>query len=502
MKRRWLAVFPLVLGSIFAVGLTACTHPAATSAPLAELSPSPTRAPISRLEPIVVPTLPPLELVPIMIPTRPAPAPFLVPTLPPLELVPIVVPTLPALAPFLVPTHPPLELAPIVVPTLPAPAPFLVPTHPPLELAPIVVPTLPAPAPFLVPTLPPLELAPIVVPTLPPLPELEPNLDVKLQMLEWINDERAKAGAPLLRLGSNAAAQIHAENMLAACMWSFWGADGTKDYTRYSLAGGYQYSFPDGFYMSRRPDRCGKSTDGYVTLSEPLFPKIKPGLEDLVHTRTYGGLWLDPYFQTISMGLAWDTYTLRAFLQLEPDFVDFKQLPTIHDGILEVQGHATRGVEFKHPEDLEIGLIYDPPPRHLTEGQLQLAKCYSRGRPAASILPRLAAGVAHPATDTAPWTPCKSPHDLKPNERVEPAPPLEPVTVHQVTASRWDVEGDRFAITADISAVLAEHGPGIYTLEMVTGSDDLPIGLVQYSIFHEVTPPTTYSRPVSESTQP
>ena len=38
------------------------------------------------------------------------------------------------------------------------------------------------------------------------------------------------------------------------------------------------------------------------------------------------------------------------------------------------------------------------------------------------------------------------------------------LSVPWVTASLWHIGGDRFNISADLSDVLDEHGPGVYTV--------------------------------------
>ena len=59
-------------------------------------------------------------------------------------------------------------------------------------------------------------------------------------LLDLINEARANAGSPPVVMGTNRAAQIHANSALAGCFSSHWGLDGTKPYMRYTLAGGYQ----------------------------------------------------------------------------------------------------------------------------------------------------------------------------------------------------------------------------------------------------------------------
>ena len=63
------------------------------------------------------------------------------------------------------------------------------------------------------------------------------HLKEKRYMLELINIERQRAGLSPVGLGSNAAAQLHAESELEHCSSSHWGIDGLKPYMRYSLGG-------------------------------------------------------------------------------------------------------------------------------------------------------------------------------------------------------------------------------------------------------------------------
>ena len=64
----------------------------------------------------------------------------------------------------------------------------------------------------------------------------------ELIMLELINKARAEAGVPPVRLGTNRAAQLHAEAMHDNCFSAHWGLDGLSADMRYNLAGGQQSS--------------------------------------------------------------------------------------------------------------------------------------------------------------------------------------------------------------------------------------------------------------------
>ena len=67
------------------------------------------------------------------------------------------------------------------------------------------------------------------------------------------------------------------------------------------------------------------------------------------------------------------------------------------------------------------------------------------------------------------------------------------VAVPWVTASKWIASNDTFAVTADLTEVLNEHGDGVYTVVLwgIIDGEDVPIS--EYSIFHGVTPPSTYT---------
>ena len=79
---------------------------------------------------------------------------------------------------------------------------------------------------------------PTVAPT-PDAPHLR-YLAAKQAMLDIVNAKRAEAGVPALTLGTNIAAQIHAQSSLDNCFTGYWGTDGLSLYMQYSLAGGYQ----------------------------------------------------------------------------------------------------------------------------------------------------------------------------------------------------------------------------------------------------------------------
>ena len=68
-------------------------------------------------------------------------------------------------------------------------------------------------------------------------------------------------------------------------------------------------------------------------------------------------------------------------------------------------------------------------------------------------------------------------------------------TVPWITADRWRVADDGFDVSVDVSEVLDEYGPGIYTVTLwgERSGDDVIVS--EYSIFHEIKPTGAYSSP-------
>ena len=69
----------------------------------------------------------------------------------------------------------------------------------------------------------------------------------------------------------------------------------------------------------------------------------------------------------------------------------------------------------------------------------------------------------------------------------------ETVTALFVTSTMWDVADDRFDLAADVSDVLREHGPGVYTAQVWARVKGEMEAISRYAIFHEVEVPEGYA---------
>ena len=391
------------------------------------------------------------------------------------------------------PTVQPDAAAPIVVSTpKPAPRAKIVPTNTPAATP------RPTPRSIIVPTNTP-------VPTATPTPHTSPalrHLELKQYMLELINKERTAGGLNPVALGDNIAAQIHAESAIENCFSSHWGVDGLKPYMRYSLAGGYQSNGENGHGL----DYCIKASDGYSPIGNVKWD-VREAMEGWMDSPGHRRNILRSTHKKVNIGLAWDRYNFGAFQHFEGDYVEYGDLPTIKGRILTLSGSLRNGAKFSFEDDLGVQIYYDPPPHALTRGQLVRTYCYDSGQLVAAMRPPLTGRSYYPENSfQRTYNPCPDPYDVDPNapaprshdeahdfwQAAYDASQAREGTSHVVpwiTASEMKVSGNAFSVKADIGNVPA----GVYTIvvwALIDGSDEI---VSQYSIFHGVTPPDTYT---------
>jgi len=372
---------------------------------------------------------------------------------------------------------------------------------------------------------PTISPTPTFTPT--PTPHPNPNLrysDEKQFILNLINEERSREGVEPLVLGANVAPQIHAENSLEGCYSSVWSTDGLKTDARYSLAGGYQANTG----IASGGDFCSSWFD--LTQDYPLFvveDEIQDSIEGLLaydETTDIREDLLDARFHSLNVGIALAVgpgdATVRLFLLLESDYIEFEGLPAIQSdsGALTLSGRAKNGVSVEGRDDLRVYVDYDPPPQSVTAGQIARVWSSNLGRRIASIRPPAGEGRNWTSDEiTKRYNPCLAPHEV-PNDVELPrsrsdagdlfdiakAACLEvrdneeggtEITYPWITTEDWNVEGDAFDISADLSNVIAKHGPGIYVVSMWGTLDGENRIISEYAIFHEITPPSTYDPP-------
>ena len=334
------------------------------------------------------------------------------------------------------------------------------------------------------------------------------HMDEKLYMLELINAERVKAGVPPVVLGDNIAAQVHAEATLAICSGSHWGSDGLKPYMRYSLAGGYQSNAENGTGGSCITSETRSPSGFQYARLGPILTEIE--IDSWMDSEPHRDNILNKHHKKVNIGMAWDEYTLMVFQHFEGDYVEYNQLPSFDGEELHLSGRVKEEVSLSK-EGFGVHISYDEPPHALTRGQLSRTYCYSYGRPVAGLRPPLSGGSFYDSHEyTTLHSPCPNPYDV-PADAPGPQSPDQDeqffqeaynksqnpvgksVTVLWITAKEWRVGSESFTVRANVEDVLSQFGKGVYTI-MVWGTIDGEDAVIsEYSIFHGVTPPDTYT---------
>ena len=350
-----------------------------------------------------------------------------------------------------------------------------------------------------------------VISTPTPAPTGSPHLrhlEYKQYMLELLNAERERASIGPVTLGTNNAAQLHAESSLENCVSAHWGVDGLKPYMRYSLTGGYQSNGENG----RGLDYCVSASD-WVQSLDSLEQEVADAMRGWMSSPGHRRNILEPTHRKVNIGLAWDRYNIVAIQHFEGDYIGYSAFPTITNGDLELSGTLKNGAAVRHEDDLGVQVYYDPPPHPLTRGQLSRTYCYDGGVLVVSLRPPLTGGWFYDTHQfSQDFEPCPNPYDV-PADAPPPRSPDEANQHHReakvasellppetriipwITATSWDVRGESITARADIDNILNQYGPGVYTVIVWALLDGEEIVVSEYSIFHEITPPETYSWP-------
>ena len=337
------------------------------------------------------------------------------------------------------------------------------------------------------------------------------NQPEKGHMLELINEAREEAGVPQVRMGRNNVAQIQADQLLEDCVISHWGTDGLKPYMRYSLAGGYQVN---GENVSGH-NECGLS-DTWLAWNDEPIAMVNDTFEGWMNSPGHRETILNPEYRKVSLGLAWDRNTFKAIQHFEGDHVEYAKLPAIEDGVLELEGELRNDHSFTGTIPMMALIVYDPKPRRLTAGQLARTYCYEHGEYTEILIPpsRILKDKFE-TTVTMEQPQCIDPYDVgrrtsKPGSQEEDLRVFEEskekslqveetvVTTRFRKAREMTAKGNEFSLVADMSRLLEEHGPGVYTVvlfaQLDENSDTPDTAISEYSIFHDVRPPRSYGR--------
>ena len=336
------------------------------------------------------------------------------------------------------------------------------------------------------------------------------NVAEKRHMLDLINEARTKAGVGPVVMGTNNVAQIQADQLLEDCVSSHWGTDGLKPYQRYSLAGGYQVN---GENFSGHGE-CGLA-DTLLSWNDDPMEMVADSVEGLLGSPGHRETMLSPEYRKVNIGLAWDRNVFKVIQHFEGDYIELDTIPAIEDGVLELEGTLTVGHAFTGQIPLMALIVYDPAPRQLSAGQLARTYCYGHGESTLAFIPpsRLLRDEFE-FTQIYEEPECIDPYDVQ-RSAAEPESQVESARMFQESKARSErvketelnlsvrkareltVDGRGFSLRADMTDVLDEWGPGVYTVVLIAELEELSSGepdtaILEYSIFHDVRTPRTY----------
>jgi hypothetical protein len=299
-------------------------------------------------------------------------------------------------------------------------------------------------------------------------------------MLGLINEDRQEHGLSSVVLGNNTAAQQHAEEMLLHGYICHWGMDGLKPYMRYTLAGGFNYE-------SENASGPAALEAGVRYREQSPQQSLKEAQEGLMDSPGHRRNILNKWHKKVNLGIACNEFTCSVSQQFEGDYIEFSQKPTISNGILSFTGQLKNGFTFEG-----VDVWYDQPPHPLTLGQLDATYSYGTGQqPITFLREPLTGRYYYPNSSTTfTWEAGVDPYSIDPNtprsQSLVPGPYLTKSQIVPWTAANiLQVSGPSFRIEADISSVINQLGPGVYTVLIWGESQGEPVALSNYSIFIE-----------------
>ena len=310
------------------------------------------------------------------------------------------------------------------------------------------------------------------------VPPAQKHREAKAHVLAGLNQARQAAGAPALRLGTNNAAQLHAQDMLTHCYTSHWDTQGRPPHLRYAQHGGLAHNGENVFSDNEcgYPDTTTQRTPGTAAAADMALTALlnSPG-----HRLTM----LDPAFTKVNIGLAWTPNTYKAVHHFESQGPRLPALPSITGGRLKL--HLPNQ---DHLKGLDQSLWYlaihrqDPPvPQNRTT--LRLTGCYDTGDPIAIILPatpathaerthsvttrsQQCAAPAPAASAPAPATAAAlADHHLRRSNGPQQEHLLQ---ISEIGPQTWKNTNGGATIVADLGALTESLGPGIYTIVLAT----------------------------------
>lgn len=315
--------------------------------------------------------------------------------------------------------------------------------------------------------------------------------ELRLYMLDLINQERTQRGLAPVDLAFNEGAQHHADDLAANGYLSHWNLRGETPYMRHTWAGGHDYSAENAHYTGYLG-----TPDGYClpTISRQ---EVEAVMNSLMDSSGHRDNILRPLHREVNIGLAQSCQVIAATQVFEGEFIRFSQPPALVGGRLVLAGQVVPEVQLN--DQTHVLIRWDPPLAEYTKGQVAQTYCYTVGKPIASIHRPLPPGFTWQGGDSqvVDWERCPAPWDADPNlqlpankaeieglsRRIKQGYRIqEMIDLTMVSAEVWQVELGFFQIEADLTHVIQAHGPGIYSVVLQGMVDGETQALTTYAI--------------------
>ena len=307
----------------------------------------------------------------------------------------------------------------------------------------------------------------------------EKRIDPHALMLHLTNEARAEAGVPPVQMGTNPAAQMHAEAALAGCYSSHWDEWGLKSYHRYTLMGGQGASGENVLGSNY----CIKPGENYAYIG-PMHLEVKKAVQGWMESPGHQRTILDPNHTVLNTGIAHDKFNTVMVQLFDTDYVEYTIKPNIAPtGTLEMSG-TVHGATLDTENLVPVQVLYDPPLMPLNRGQLAGTYSLCQPRKIGYVVKPLTGGRFYPdpqvrydiqtyqcvnpyevPKDTPVPQDNEQAHEAWKQAKVDSSTPRRIKTeIWRIIADRLDTEDGTFHVVADLSELLEQHGAGVYTV--------------------------------------
>lgn len=350
-------------------------------------------------------------------------------------------------------------------------------------------------------------------------PPEERHRELKEFMLQLTNQHRAAAGVPPVRLGTNPAAQIHAEEALRDCYSAHWDRWGLKPNHRYTMTGG---TGADAENVSGS-DYCIRPGENYRP-NGPMEKEVAETVQGWMDSPGHRRSLLDPAHTVMNVGIAHDRFNTNMVQHFSSDYVQYRTKPEISpEGILRLSGQVS-GATLEIGDSVNIQIGYDPPPKTLTRGQLANTYSLCNSKQVGYVVEPLPPNWFHRGPEVQTKTqehPCVDPYQTDPNrpapqsneeahqawakaKQISAASPPITIESRRITADEFNLSSNAFKIRANLTPILQKHGPGIYEITLWGRPDHMSENapLSEQSIVWLTAPPRGNPYPIIQPPVP